>query len=229
MSGTPGLTSRRQASFNALRGLVGERAPQERCDICGAGLRPYHAHLLEPVSRQIVCACDPCAVSEGNRQGTRYRRIPQDVRVLSEFQMPDALWDSLLIPVGMAFFFHSTPAGKVVVFYPGPAGATESQLDLTTWAGVTAANPVLEKMQPDVEALLVNRVGRARDYYLAPIDKCYELVGLIRVYWRGLSGGSQVWEEINAFFGRLQKLGGTESNRLRENEPGDRTAEHERA
>ena len=35
-------------------------------------------------------------------------------------------------------------------------------------------------MQPDVEALLVNRVGGRRLYYLAPIDVCFELVGLMR-------------------------------------------------
>ena len=35
-------------------------------------------------------------------------------------------------------------------------------------------------MEPDVEALLINRVGPAREYFLAPIDECYRLVGLIR-------------------------------------------------
>jgi len=59
-------------------------------------------------------------------------------------------------------------------------------------------------MEPDVEALLVNRLKGAREYYLTPIDKCYELVGLIRANWRGLSGGSEVWKEIAYFFDRLK-------------------------
>jgi hypothetical protein len=65
-------------------------------------------------------------------------------------------------------------------------------------------------MGTDVEALLVNRVGRARgfsndEYYIVPIDECYKLVGLIRAHWRGLSGGPEVWEEIAAFFEGLRQ------------------------
>lgn len=55
-------------------------------------------------------------------------------------------------------------------------------------------------MQPDVEALLVNRVAAANDWYLAPIDECFKLVGVIRGHWRGLSGGTRVWGEIESFF-----------------------------
>ena len=56
---------------------------------------------------------------------------------------------------------------------------------------------------PDVEALLVNRVGASRDHYLVPIDLGFRLAGLIRIHWRGLSGGAEVWEEIGQFFDRL--------------------------
>ena len=87
-----------------------------------------------------------------------------------------------------------------MAFYPSPAGATESLLDLSAWKEIEATNPALGKMQPDVEALLINRVGQTRDYYIAPIDECYKLVGLIRTSWRGLSGGQQVWKEIEEFF-----------------------------
>jgi Family of unknown function (DUF5947) len=54
-----------------------------------------------------------------------------------------------------------------------------------------------------VEALLVNRVGDKRMYFIAPIDKCYELVGTIRAHWKGLSGGEEVWREIDGFFAQL--------------------------
>ena len=57
-----------------------------------------------------------------------------------------------------------------------------------------------DQMQSDVEALLANRVGDARAYFIAPIDKCYELVGTIRKHWKGLSGGEEVWREIDEFF-----------------------------
>ena len=88
--------------------------------------------------------------------------------------------------------------------YPSPAGATESLLPLHAWDSLVAQNLSLARMEPDVEALLVNRVGTKREHYLAPIDVCFELVGLIRVHWRGLAGGEIVWEEIDKFFSRLQ-------------------------
>jgi hypothetical protein len=90
--------------------------------------------------------------------------------------------------------------GRVVPLYPSPAGATESLLGLEAWHELEEANPVLREMEPDVEALLVNRVGSTRDYYLVPIDRCYELVGLIRSGWRGLSGGTEVWKLVDGFF-----------------------------
>jgi len=80
----------------------------------------------------------------------------------------------------MAFLFHSTPHGRVVAFYPSPAGATESLLSMETWNDVVQENPVLLELQPDVEALLVNRVGAGRGvapaFYVVPIDECYKLV-----------------------------------------------------
>jgi hypothetical protein len=37
------------------------------------------------------------------------------------------------------------------------------------------------------------------------MDECYSLVGLIRMRWRGLSGGREVWEEIARFFEQLRE------------------------
>jgi hypothetical protein len=88
--------------------------------------------------------------------------------------------------------------------YPSPAGSMESMLALEAWAELERQNPILKTLQPDVEALLVNRIKGARRYYMVPIDKCYELVGTVKTHWRGLSGGSAVWEAINAFFDKLQ-------------------------
>ena len=62
----------------------------------------------------------------------------------------------------------------------------------------------MQKMEADTEALLVNRVGDAREYFVAPIDKCFELVGLIRLKWTGLSGGTEAWDEIGKFFENLK-------------------------
>ncbi len=97
----------------------------------------------------------------------------------------------------------------MVALYPSPAGAVESLLSLDAWNEIVQENPALSQLQPDIEALLVNRVGHAHElasaeYYIAPIDECYRLVGLIRANWKGLSGGSEVWMEIGRFFSELR-------------------------
>jgi len=192
-------------SFDVLRRLVRPRAVVERCDMCSAELMTDHPHLIEPATRQIICVCQACAILFSGNAETKYRRVPRRIRVLTDFQLTDGQWEALLIPIGMAFFFKSSAAGKVIALYPSPAGPTESLLDLESWGEILQSNPVLGEMEPDTEALLVNRVRGAADYYLLPIDECYKLVGLIRTNWHGLSGGTQVWEVIGKFFEDLKK------------------------
>jgi hypothetical protein len=198
-----------QASFVALRRFVRARAPAERCELCSAELAPEHAHLVEPDTRRLLCACDACAVLFTGRHDARFRRVPRRTRYLPDVHMSDAQWESLHLPINLAFFFHSTPAGKVVALYPSPAGPVESLLPLDAWDELVYANPVLASLEPDVEALLVNRLGPPRgfagpEYYRAPIDQCYALVGIVRAHWHGLSGGTEAWREIRSFFERLR-------------------------
>ncbi len=173
--------------------------------MCSVELGPNHPHLIEPGTRRLICACQACAILFSSTAETKYRRVPQRVRYLSNFQLTDAQWEGLMIPINMAFFFQSSAAGKVIVLYPSPAGATESLLDFESWQEIVACNPVLQDMEPDTEALLVNRVQKSSDHFIVPIDECYRLVGLIRTKWKGLAGGTEVWEAINTFFSELRK------------------------
>jgi hypothetical protein len=92
----------------------------------------------------------------------------------------------------------------MMAMYPSPAGGIESLLSLESWAEIAAQHPSLQTMEPDVETFLVNRVGANHEYYIVPIDECFHLVGLIRMHWRGLSGGAEVWKHIHEFFLSLQ-------------------------
>jgi len=177
--------------------------------VCSTGLAHEHPHLVEISLRQIVCACEACATLFDGMANGKYRRVARRAQFLANFQMTDMQWETLLIPINMAFFFQSSVEGKVVALYPSPAGAVESQLSLDAWNEIVQENPILGQLQPDIEALLVNRVGHAHElarpeYYIAPIDACYKLVGLIRANWKGLSGGSEVWAEIGRFFSELR-------------------------
>lgn len=197
-------------SFATLRRFIRERPPAERCELCSVELSSEHQHLVEPLSRKLACACDACSILFSGQEGSRYRRVPRRILALTDFRMTDAQWDGLMVPINMAFFFFGSPQQKVVALYPSPAGPTESLLPLDSWRDIVQDNPILGGMEPDVEALLVSRVDRSHgrssaEYYLAPIDECYKLVGVIRAHWRGLSGGAEVWSEIARFFEILKE------------------------
>jgi hypothetical protein len=194
-----------QGSFAALRRFTRKRPPTESCELCAAALPADHEHLIESPAGRMVCSCSGCAILFSGQPGARYRRVPREVRVFSDFRLTDAQWDDLHLPINLAFFYHSTRAERVVAVYPSPAGGTESLLSLESWRQIEDENRILRDFEPDVEALLVNRLGPAREYHRAPIDVCYRLVGLIRAKWRGLSGGSEVWDEIGRFFASLNQ------------------------
>ena len=181
-------------------------AADERCELCGAPLPTEHRHVADVQQRTLLCVCRACTVllSRPGAGGGHYRLVPQRRLLLEGFCLDDARWSALQIPVDLAFFFRSTPAGRVIALYPSPLGATESRLALEAWSELEDENPVLAELEPDVEALLVNRAGAARDHFLVPIDDCYALVALIRSHWKGLAGGTEVRRELGRFFGRLR-------------------------
>lgn len=205
-------TTTRIDSQGALPGAVAalrrfarpRRMAGERCELCAAPLAGEHQHLLDPAGRQVLCACDACAILFSSGEGTKYRRIPRRVEAWQGLRLSDGQWDALGIPIGLAFFYYSSVAGHMVSAYPSPAGATEAALPGEPWQMLANENPVLGTLAPDVDALLVNRVAAARDYYRVPIDECYKLVGIVRTRWRGLSGGPAVWQGISEFFGELK-------------------------
>lgn len=181
--------------------------PEEHCELCNRPIPSAHRHLLELSSRELICACRPCSLlfDRGGASNGRYKLVPERRLRLEGFALSEQAWEELRVPVEMAFFFHSSAAERVLAFYPGPMGPTESQLELSSWQELERANPILGELEPDVEALLVNRARAARGQWLVPLDDCYSLVGLIRTHWRGLTGGAQVWREIDSFFTELDR------------------------
>ncbi|MGH7687040.1 MAG: DUF5947 family protein [Candidatus Dormibacteria bacterium] len=184
-----------------LRQYVRRDESEERCDLCSEVIRahPRHEHLLERDRAQVACTCTACAVLFPVDAERRYLRVPRDVYRLDGFIMTEDQWDQLAIPVRMAYIQLHTTSRVPRAFYPSPAGATESLLSLDGWDELVRTNPSLHRLQPGVEALLINRIGEAREHYIVPIDRCFELVGLIRVHWRGLGGGQDAWKRVNDY------------------------------
>jgi hypothetical protein len=191
----------------ARQTTVEREAKLERCELCGAPIEADHRHLLDLRDRELMCTCRPCAILFDRREaGSGHYRLVGDRRLrIDDLELDDAMWAELRLPVDMAFFFHHSGEGRVKAYYPSPMGPTESQLELDAWEGLEAANPVLTTLEPDVEALLVNRSLGARQHWIVPIDECYELVGLIRTTWRGFTGGSEVWQGIRQRFEELDR------------------------
>jgi Family of unknown function (DUF5947) len=177
-------------------------AAAERCDLCRTSLPKDHRHMLHLVDRRIVCTCEACwALHSGDAE---YRPTGMRTLWLSDFECPEEVWAEFQIPIGLAFFMRSTVTDSVVAFYPSPAGATESELTLEAWDRLVTINPVLEHLESDAEAVVVNRLSEPAQHAIVPIDQCYALVGLIKSRWEGISGGGAIEQAVPEFFAQLR-------------------------
>jgi hypothetical protein len=197
--------------YDVLARITSNRRPPEpageRCEMCSEAVADEHQHVVNVAARQLMCVCRGCYLLFTDSQAQlRYRAVPDRYLAFPDFALDRRAWSALQIPVGMAFFFRNSELERTVAFYPGPAGATESELDLDAWNAISGADPRADLLADDVEALLV-RVPESEDAspqtYLVPIDTCYEFVGRLRMLWRGFDGGQQAREFIDSFFARI--------------------------
>jgi hypothetical protein len=204
MSPAPGTTPVAALSVLArIRANRPEPSPYERCEMCGAPVADEHQHVVNVGTRSLLCTCRPCyLLFTHDDAALAYRSVPD--RYLSFADLAAPVWEELELPVGTAFLFINSALDRVVAFYPGPAGATESELPLEAWERVVAATPGLATLQADVEALLVRAADQHIEAYLVPIDVCYELVGHLRKLWRGFDGGQDVRQRLDDFFAHVR-------------------------
>ena len=210
------------SGLGSLRRIAAPKpAPEpavERCEFCAVDIGVRHGHVADVAQHRLLCVCRPCYLlfAPQGAGGGRYRGVGEDVRRVTDLALSEVQWDALRIPVDLAFFFRQSVrdasslgssgqagAGRLLAFYPGPGGATESLLDLAAWGDLAAANPVLDRTEEDVEAVLLRRHGGGFSCFLVPIDLCYELVGVVRSSWTGLGGGPEVWARIEEWFAAL--------------------------
>jgi hypothetical protein len=213
MSATNGSGTGRADLVSSMRKLARSAPPADTgakteggCELCGISLGENHRHLLHLTERRIICACATCWAQRSGDPELR----PTGSRVvwLGDFELPEELWARLEIPIGLSFFMLSSVAEAVVAMYPSPAGATESELDLVAWQELSTLNPILTGIEPDAEALVVNRITEPHSYVIAPIDECYGLVGAIKMNWEGISGGPVLEKTVPAFFDDLRRRAG---------------------
>jgi hypothetical protein len=184
----------------------------ERCEMCSESIADEHQHVVNVAGRQLMCVCRACYLLFTDRNADlRYRAVPDRYLAFEDFALDRRAWEALQIPVGVAFFFTNSALGRTVAFYPGPAGACESELDLDAWNTIRGADSRVSLLADDVEALLVRvpeNDGADGEFaqpqsYLVPIDACYEFVGRLRMLWRGFDGGQEARQFIDSFFSQI--------------------------
>ncbi|HEX4533115.1 MAG TPA: DUF5947 family protein [Rhizomicrobium sp.] len=178
--------------------------PVERCDFCRKKLSGEHPHLVEAGTLRLMCACAQCS-HEMCEDDLGYRQVRRHQEVLEGFALADSDWAMLQIPIDVAFLFRPEGNAEPMALFPGPAGATHSQLSTEAWAILAERYPLLDQLDPGTEALLVNRSNGRRDHYRVSTDHCYALTGLLRTRWRGLNGGEEAWSAIDGYFAELTK------------------------
>ena len=203
----PVLPDAPAAVLERIRAANGAGArPDEACEMCAAEIPPGHGHVADLGQSSLLCTCRACFLLFEHSQagGGRYRAVPDRYLCDPAHPMTEADWDQLEIPVGLAFFLRSSQRREVSAFYPSPAGATESTLNLQAWDRLTAAHPLLGAADADTEAILICRTDSGVEYFLVPIDACYELAGRMRLYWRGFDGGTEARQSIAEFLGQVR-------------------------
>jgi hypothetical protein len=175
--------------------------------LCAAPVEGRHGHVVEAAAGGVLCVCRGCAGVFDHASG-RFRRIPDRVVALDDLGMSDEEWSAFAIPIGLAFFRRNSAQSKVQAFYPSPLGAVESSVPERAWESLVRAHSELASMEPDVEALLVRVSNRRRECFIAPLDECHAVIGLIRREWRGFSGGDAVAPALDRFFAELREKSG---------------------
>ncbi len=114
---------RKALMVSALRSLAAPTPPaplEEHCDLCKTTVPPDHRHMLNTYERQIVCVCEACwALRSGDSE---FRPTGTRTLWLEDFKLPEEIWAQFRIPIGLAFFMHSSVTDCVVAMYPSPAG-----------------------------------------------------------------------------------------------------------
>ncbi len=198
----------RATSLGTIRRFANTATDHRNCDICRSELIDTHRHVVEVKTRRILCACDLCSSSFSVQSNGRFRLIPQYVtRVALSFS--DSQWARLGIPIGLAFFTVEKPSqGDAVIVravYPSPAGAVASSVDSDLWQSLIESRAGSLRLLPDVESLLVRRTEGKHECFIVPVDRCFELIGIVRRNWQGMSGGVDVHHAIDQFFHQIDE------------------------
>ena len=150
-----------------------------------------------------MCVCESCwALRSGDSE---FRPTGTPDAVARGLPAAGGIWAQFRIPIGLAFFMHSSVTDCVVALYPSPAGATECELHFETWNRLARDEPGARRPRARRRGADREPDGGPAEFAIVPIDRCYMLVGLVKATWEGISGGQGVEQAIEGFFDELRR------------------------
>lgn len=200
-----------QGRMSAFRKTIQTNADAKLCELCATEIpKEHHDHLIEPASGQLKCSCHPCALLFSTGHKTKFKRVPQQATRLDAMSLTQLQWQSLQVPINLLFLTTKSQPAQKQAFYPSAAGAVECTFAEDLWSELRQWVPVIDELTPDIEALLIYEKEDSIILYRLSIDLCFQLIGLIRMHWRGFSGGADVYREISQFFENLDSRTGND-------------------
>ena len=197
------------SALAGLRRIISERpAPVvgERCEMCAEPITDEHPHVVDLESRALMCTCRGCyLLFTAEDAQLRYRAVPDRYLSFPDVTLDARQYDELEIPVGLAFLFNSSVLNRTVAFYPGPAGATESELPLEAWTRVVEANPSYRCCAPMSKRCCSGGLTGAAS---SPATWSQSMrvtpwSGQLRRLWRGFDGGTEAHQAMDDFFAEI--------------------------
>ena len=119
-----------KAGFIVLEESAKSKEPDTKAHLISEAVCPrgFHSRTLRAMQRG-AGACSPASARSEDAPdpvlvrwlrgsllrtgGAHYLRVPRRIRALADFQMPDLQWESLMIPINLAFFYRDSAADKV--------------------------------------------------------------------------------------------------------------------
>lgn len=195
-------------ALTALRRFTRPAPALARCELCSAALDERHAHLFEPASRNLACACIACALLFPDAGGAaRAQRLRVEPRVvpLPELQLSELDWHALDVPVRLVLLYPSAHHDRLFASYPNAQGAVEARLPLAAWRALVHAHPQLNGFEPELDALLLDGRSERGARCRVSIDVAHALLGRLRAPGAGGGLDSARWQAFEQALARLQR------------------------
>ena len=127
------------------------RRPRDRREHCDAlrqaGIPAEHRHLLHLDERRILCACESCLAMRGGRRRATARPGPGPSGS-TDFDLPDELWATFAIPIGLAFFLTRASVGQRRRDVPEPGGRHRVRARARAWQELAEHEPGAGRSSP---------------------------------------------------------------------------------